>query len=412
MKHSFHNGGRYAAAPFCLLLVLAPAARLPAQQPTPLRFAAWRDQGVRPFGAVSDLLDTFHEAHPDVHVNLNYEDWSFARVRLRYWFGSHRQYAPHLTILPDTWLPAYADQLVPLDGVLRPKDTAGFVPALLDRCRVKGRLVGLPWLVRSRALYVRTDLLETAKVKPPRTLAELQAAAIALAKPPAVYGLGLPAAQGGGGLDTFLDLLDAHGGAPLDKDGKLQLQSKEAEAALGYWLGLQQAHALQPEGLTWTDDDLCDAFVAGHVAMLVAGPELGQRLRRAVPTLKFGVVPLPTDRAPDLPVSAEVLVALSNAGEPEAVGRFMRYMATAEAQRAMTFMGGLPTYQSHLERVRDEEDVAPFVAGMERARGLPMLEIEPAQRIIERALWLCLSGRSTPAEALKTASTEEAQRIF
>ncbi len=62
--------------------------------------------------------------------------------------------------------------------------------------------------------------------------------------------------------------------------------------------------------------------------------------------------------------------------------------------------------------MRDEEDLAPFVAGMERARGLPMLEIEPAQRIIERALWLCLSGRATPAEALKTASTEEAQRIF
>jgi ABC-type glycerol-3-phosphate transport system substrate-binding protein len=94
------------------------------------------------------------------------------------------------------------------------------------------------------------------------------------------------------------------------------------------------------------------------------------------------------------------------------VGKFLRFMATDEAQRALTFMGSLPASRSQYERVRDDDDVGPFVAGLDRARGVPLAESEAAQRIVDRALWLCLSGRATPAEALKAASTEEADRIL
>jgi ABC-type glycerol-3-phosphate transport system substrate-binding protein len=412
MNHSRHQGGRCTAAPFCLLLLAASALPLPAQPQTELKFAAWHETGAHSFRGIPDLLGAFYDRTPDVHVSFNHEDWAQAGIRLKYWFGSHRQYAPDLTVLPDTWLAAYADKLLPLEEVLKPKDTAGFVPAVLDRCRVKGRLVGLPWIARSRALYYRADLLEAAKLKPPRTLEELKTVAVALAKPSETYGLALPGRSGGGVLEAFLDLLAAHEGQPLDKDGKLQLQSREAEAALAYWLALQQERALQPEVLSWAATDLQEAFVRGRVAMLMAGPELHQRLREAAPALKIGVVALPAGAEPALPISVEVLVALNSTESAEPVARFMRFMATAETQRAMTFMGGLPTQQAHYERVRGEGDVAPFVTGLERARGLPMLEAEPAQRIVERALWLCLSGRATPAEALKIASDEEAQRIF
>ncbi|MBU0607061.1 MAG: extracellular solute-binding protein [Armatimonadetes bacterium] len=412
MRHVPNNGGRYPAAPFCVLLLATLVLAEPAQAQTALRFAAWHDTGGHSLRGITDLLDGFHDRNPDVRANYNAEDWSQARVRLKYWFGSHSQYAPDVTILPDIWLAAYADQLMPLDGVLKAKDTSGLVPAVLDRCRVNGRLVGIPWIVRSRALYCRTDLLEAAKLKPPKTLEELQAAATALAKPPDVYGLGLPGRPGGGGLEAFLDLLAAHGGQPLDKDGKLQLQSKEAEAALAFWQTLHRERVLEPEVLSWSELDLQEAFARGQLAMLIAGPELHQRLRKVAPTLKFGVTALPTGGDPSLAIAVEVLVALRNTQQPEATTRFLRFMASDEAQRAMTLMGGLPVAEAYYQRVRGDVDVAPFVTGLERARGLPMAQAEPAARIVERALWLCLSGRATPAEALKIASDEEDRRIF
>ena len=412
MSHSRHNGGRYTAAPFCLLLLVAGALPAADQPQTGLKFAAWHESGAHSLRGMPDLLDAFYSRNPDVRVNLNHEDWAQAPVRLKYWFGSHRQYAPDLTVLPDTWIAAYADKLLSLDEALKPRDTAGFVPAVLDRCRVQGRLVGLPWLACSRALYYRADLCEAAKLKPPCSLEELQTAATALAKPPEMYGLGLPGRPGGGALEAFLDLLAAHDGQPFDKDGKLQLRSKPAEAALAYWLALQRERVLQPEVLTWAEADLQEAFVRGRVALLIAGPELHQRLRSTAPALKFGVVALPPGGEAALPISVEVLVALNSTKNAEPVGRFLRFMATAEAQRAMTFMGSLPTHQAHYARVRGEADVAPFVTGLEHARGLPLRETEPATRIVERALWLCLSGRATPAEALKIASDEEDQRIF
>ena len=412
MNHLAHNGGRYLAAPCCVLLLVALAMAVPAQAEIALRFAAWHDTGGHSLRGITDLLDGFQARNPNVRVNYNAEDWAQARIRLKYWFGSHSQYAPDVTILPDVWLAAYADQLVPLEGVLKDKETSGLVPAVLDRCRVSGRLVGIPWIVRSRALYYRTDLLEAAKLKPPKTLVELQAAATALTKTPDAYGLGLPGRPGGGVLEAFLDLLAAHGGQPLDKDGKLQLQSKEAEAALAFWQALHRERVLEPEVLSWGELELQEAFARGQLAVLIAGPELRQRLRKVAPALKFGVTALPTGGDPALPISVEVLVALRNTQQPEATTRFLRFMACDEAQRAMTLMGGLPVAEAYYQRVRGDVDVAPFVTGLERARGLPMAQAEPAARIVERALWLCLSGRATPAEALKISSDEEDRRIF
>ncbi len=418
MNHLPHIGGRYAAAPFCLLLLAVTALPAPVGAETGLRLCAWHAPNEHSPVGMTDLLGAFHDRNPDLRVNINHEDWAQARVRLRYWCASHRQYAPDLTVLPDTWLATYADQLLPLDGVLKPKDTTGFVPAVLDRCRVQGRLVGLPWIVRSRALYYRADLLTAAKLEPPRTLADLQAVAAALSKPPEVYGLGLPARAGGGALEAFLDVLAAGGGQPLDADGRLQLQTKEAEAALAYWFSLQGAQALEPQGLTWAQEDLTDAFVHGRIAMLIAGPELHGRLRRSAPDLKFGVVAVPSGTGGGRsdktgpPISVDVLVALASTQQVEPVGRFLRFMASAEAQRAMTFLGGLPTHQAYYASVREAPEVAPFVAGLERARGLPLVDSEAAGRIVEQALWLCLSGRATPAEALKTASEDEARRVL
>lgn len=409
MKHRNYNGGRLRAALFGVWALACGWAPLLAQAPAtspPLRLVVWEEHGTRALRGMNDLLTAFHESHPGVRVNLTTEEWSQASIRLRYWCHTHRQYAPDLTILPDVWLGSYAAEILPMEERLRPKDTSGLVGAVLDRCRASGKLVGVPWMARSRALYYRADLLEAAKLKPPQTLAQLKAAALALADPPGRYGLGLPAQGGGGALDAFLDLLDAQGGQPHDDSGALKLTSPQAQAALAYWVELRQAGALQPEGLSWPEEELQTTFIQGRVGMVIGGPELLQRAHGEAPDLKVGVAPLPVDHDRALPITLDVLVALNTTRQPAQVTEFLRFMATAEAQRAMSLMGGLPTYRGQLHAVEGDADVRPFVLGLEQARGLPMQELDRAQQIVEHALLLALSGRETPAAALQTATDE------
>lgn len=412
MTHGYHNEGRFVAALFCLLAFAVAVAEPAISQPVPLRMVAWDDPGTRGLSLTADLLAGFHDRCPGVRVSYSHEDRANLRVRLRYWMGSHQQYAPDLTVLPDVYLSAHAGQLLPLDEALKPRDTDAFVPALLDRCRVNGKLVGVPWIVQSRALYYRPDLLEAARLSPPQTLSDLKRAAEKLSRRQSVYGLGLPGASAAGGLEMFLDLLHGHDGRLQDDKGQFDFQSPAAIDALEYWVSLQQAGATQPEALSWTQAELQEAFVQGKLAMLIAGPALHQRLREAAPALPVAVAPLPADRQPALPVSAEVLVALKTTAQPQAAAEFLRFMCRPEAQLAMSYMGSLPTIRAQLRKVREEPGVAPFVAGLEQARGLPMREIETAERVVGRALWLALSGRMDAETALKTAAEEEARRIF
>ena len=405
--------GRHLAALVCLAVITACLSSACAQTPQPavLQMVAWRTPGDRTLTGTVDLLQSFQESNPNLRVNLTHDKWADAMPRLRYWCGSLSRYAPDLTVIPDVWLSKFADSLLPLDDYLRPRDISGLAPAVLGRCRVDGKLYGLPWLVRSRVLYYRQDLFETAKLRPPKTLDDLQAAAAALGTDKALYPLGLPAAPGAAA-EAFWGLLLACGGPKVDERGNIDLCSVQAVKALEYWLALQHAGLTQPEALTWTAEQLDEQFAAGKVGMVFSGPDLARYLRATQPNLRFGVCPLPGEKGPLGQISCEVMVAFRSTANAESCGRFARFMASGEAQRAMWLMGGLPSYRQHLAEAAKDPGSAPFVAHLEDAQGLPLQQPERFSVIVERALWLALSGRANAVTALQQAVKEEAQQIF
>lgn len=407
-----HTSEGRLAALICLLSGLLLAATAAWTQPQPqklLRLVYWQEEGERLAGS-GDLFDDFEQANPGVRTNLTYERWSQAYPRLRYWTHSLRDYAPDLTVVHDVWLPAFADAWLPLEGKLTPADLAGVLPSVLDRCKVGGKLLGVPWVVSTRVLYYRSDLLETAKLKPPATLEELRGAAAKL-REQGVYGIGLPARAGGGAVDTFLGLLWALGGQPVE-EGKIRLRTPQAAAALQYWADLERAGLTQPEGLSWSAADLEEAFALGRIGLILGGPELGRHLRRAYPKLPFGICPLPADKARPSQVSVQVLVAFAGTKNPEEAVRLLKYMISPRVQRAMWLMGGLPTRQELLAQALHDPAQRPFVEGLEQAQGLPLQEADRLSAVIEDAVALALSGRQAPAEAIETALAHRRETPF
>lgn len=408
--HSQIHEGRHAAL-VCILAVCGFASSVahaqtlsrPASQ-TLLRLVCWQNQGETLVGS-PDLLAGFAEANPGLRVNLTYERWPQAHPRLKYWTGSLREYAPDFTIVKDVWLPQFAGEILPVDEKLLAKELQGLVPATLDRCRVNGKLIGLPWMASSRVLYCRSDLLEAAKLKAPSTLQELAEVAKSLSVS-GVHGLGLPASARGGGTDAYLALLWAMGGQAV-VEGKVRLKTDEAAKALQYWLDLQKEGALQPEVLSWSSAELEEAFAAGRLGMVFSGPALGRYLRRERPELKFESVALPADIGQPGQVSVDVLVALKSTKHPEACGRFMQYMASENARRGMWLMGSLPTHRRQVAEAKQDPSQRAFVERLEAARGMPMQQTEKLERVVERALWLALSGRLGASEALRAALAED-----
>lgn len=384
--------------------LIVPASAEPSGgERTVLRMVAWAETGERLPSGSRDIVEAFGESQRGVRLDLMYDRWPQAQPRMRYWSGSLKQYAPDLTILRDVWLPTYASSLLPLDDVLSAQDLAGLTPSVLQRCRVGGRLLGMPWRLDAQALYYRHDLLEAAGLRPPKTLSELTAVATKLSRPPAVYGLGLPGLPGGDGVSTYLALLHALGGEPVDAQGALQLGSETAAKALAYWVELARAGATPPEALSWSAAEMEAAFADGRVAMVLAGQRLGGWLKRNRPELAVAITAAPGDRAPGNQISCDVVVALASTSKPRECGAFLRFVASPRAQRALWMMGSLPIHKQHVREAREFANLAPFLADLETAAGWPLTEGNTAATVIEHALWLALSGRQEPAAALQTA---------
>ncbi|MDT0418399.1 extracellular solute-binding protein [Streptomyces sp. DSM 41982] len=127
------------------------------------------------------------------------------------------------------------------------------------------KVYGLAPGVNSVALFYNKDLLAAACVEPPRTWAELTAAAKKLTKGDR-YGFAMSADNDGEGAWQFLPFLWSRGG-DLDT-----LDSAPSVAALDLASGLVEQGLTPKSAVTWAQSDANDQFAARKAAMMINGP--------------------------------------------------------------------------------------------------------------------------------------------
>jgi multiple sugar transport system substrate-binding protein len=152
-----------------------------------------------------------------------------------------------------TWTPAFAAAgwLVPLDAALSPSERAAFLPGALAAGTFAGRLYRVPVRTDVGVLFYRRDLLERAHLDPPRTFDELRRVALALQRPPAIWGFVWQGAQYEGLVCDYLEVLQGCGGfwvepATLD----VGLDRPEALRALSFWVRCVGTDRISPPGVT------------------------------------------------------------------------------------------------------------------------------------------------------------------
>lgn len=323
------------------------AAPTPTPQPitTALRFATW------PVSATVDQyfqerLDAYQQLQPETHVELTLMPNYATRLRT----ALESETPPDVVRVNAFLIPDLVAKglLAPLPSTLVAQ--ADLSPLLRQMGEVDGTAYCLPHDVSTLALLYNRTLFDAAQVAYPTadwTWETLRTTAEQLTNTPTgVYGMVLPA-----DFSRWLPFLYQAGGTVMDSSAlSMTLTSPAASTALQFYSDLLldgMAAAPTALGNTWAGE----AFAQGHAAMVLEGNWLIPYLAETVPTLDYGVVPLPAGPVAKATVAFVNCYAIA-AGTTQAVAarNFIEFLTNTESQqRWLPLTAALPARTALLD---------------------------------------------------------------
>ncbi len=135
---------------------------------------------------------------------------------------------------------------------------------------------GIPFEADTSPLFARLDLIEkaTGKREPPKTFDELTEVARKINNPPNVYALGITLGRTPDGSGDALNIIWNEGGAMVDKDGKVALNSPETVAAMKRIKGWWDEKLIPPDSPTWDDTGNNSAYQKKQAAFVHNPPSI------------------------------------------------------------------------------------------------------------------------------------------
>jgi multiple sugar transport system substrate-binding protein len=322
-------------------------------------------------------VDRFRQAHPDLRVAIRATpDAADQRHQLYVQWLNARVGEPDVLQLDVIWTPEFAAA-----GWIRPLDDfhppAGeFFEAAVAANRWQGTLYALPWFIDVGMLYWRTDLMPAA----PDSLESLSQVSKALiAEKRVMFGLVWQGARYEGLITAFVEHLGAFGGAILDEQGRVVVDSEAAVRALTFMRDSIHADGIVPSAaLTWQEEHTRFAFQNGQAAFMRNWPYAYALLSdqdESQVASRFAVAPMPGDAGgtPAAALGGSTLAVNAYSDQPD------------EAYRLIEF---LLQPQQMIERARVAGQFPPAHAlyggaDLEAALTVPAAE---ARRIIEAAV--------------------------
>ena len=217
--------------------------------------------------AIRRQLERFQSLHPDVRVDVqSTPDAADHRHQLYVQWLNARAADPDVLQLDVIWAPEFAAAGWILDLDRFQPDVGDFFPATLTANRWNGVLYALPWFVDVGMLYWRTDVMARA----PADLDELrQFAARGTRQGTIPFGFVWQGARYEGLVTVFLEQLGAFGGAILDTDGRVVVDSERAVDALTSMRDSIYVDQVVPTSvLTWQEEQARLAFQNGQAVFM------------------------------------------------------------------------------------------------------------------------------------------------
>ena len=277
----------------------------------------------------------------------------------------------------------------------------------------KGRVYAVPRDANTLGLYYNADMFRAKGLdpdKPPKTWAELKAAAEKLRDPAKnVFGFGFCALQAEEGTFQWLPFLHQAGGS-IDK-----LDAPEAAEALRFWADMVKSGAASKDVINQRQYEVANTFMAGNTAMVMGGPWELPRMQTEA-KFEWRLALLPVKEGKNINASAlggYDFVIPKGAKESEGAFRFIEFMSNPDILNEGWKSGRLaPRSDVVVQNPLWPQAYATYREQMQyaRARG-PHPEWPEISRAIQIAIQEAITG-AKPAEVALQEAAKKVQPIL
>ncbi|UTR12679.1 ABC transporter substrate-binding protein [Evansella sp. LMS18] len=355
-----------------------------------------------------DLVDRFHEDHPNITVELDYIPWDEGESQLIN--SSANNTLPDVSTIAGRWTAQMVamDVVEPLDDYYNEAYPEEFVDAAWNTTQYEGSTWGLPAGFTTTGLFYRADWFEEEGIEePPATWDELLETAKTFTDGER-YGFGI---VGDGSMETTLfwaPFLWGNGGDFLTEDmTEAVFNSQEGVEALEFYTELYREAA--PEGsINNSRGDSQNLFLADSVAMTTVGPWFPKFIEDDAPDMDYGITEYPVKEQAANLGTADHIAMFNTSEHKEAAWTFMEYFTNEENDLTWAkHQGFIPYRSANLtdDEILNDPDMAFFLDVAEDAVSYPTLPEWPQiDQAVADAVQQALMGAKSPEEALNDAA--------
>ncbi|AHM57899.1 carbohydrate ABC transporter substrate-bindin g protein, CUT1 family (plasmid) [Peptoclostridium acidaminophilum DSM 3953] len=291
-----------------------------------------------------------------------------------------------------------------LDQYMTDEFKAGRVKPVLATANISGTQYGIPLAFSSRALYYRTDLIQT----PPTTWDELYAAAEKVKKEhPEMYGFAIPT-DITSGTDELFNFIYQNGGSATDADGNIKLATAENIATLEF-LKKFSDNKLIPDPVSTSRSSQAPMFQNGDLAMFISGPWEQKTLDESADKAPYGVAVLPSGTKMAETLVTDSFSISSQSKNKELAWKLIEHMGKFEYQNAYDeAIGFFPILVEEEKEERYSSDfLKPFKEMIQYGVAEPQVPVwDTFNEQFVTAVQKVLTGNATAEDALKAAEAE------
>lgn len=382
------------------------------------KLTVWIMEGTNPDATpFFDQVKKDFKAESGADVDVQFQPWADAHDKFTTAIAGGT--TPDVAEVGTTWTPEFAQAgaLEDLTDKAAPMKS-NLVQGLVDAGTVDGKLYGMPWYAGVRSFVYNKDIFDKAGVKPPTTWAELEAAGekIKASSPDVV-----PFAVAGDCSYCMLPFVWGAGGDVAKQEGgkwTSTIDSPEAQAGLTFYTDLALKKNLStPAAATWKETDLLKNFESGKLAMVITGNWTITKIATDAPDLKgkIGAFPIPGKDSGVAPsfLGGSHLAIFKGSQNKDLAWKFVQLMSSdkyaADWGKQSNFFPGLKSLLAQTAK-SDDPLIAPFAKQMiDAGKSMPVTpawgKVEGA-KVLTKMLQEVLTGKSSVADATKTAATE------
>lgn len=352
----------------------------------PIRLAVGGDSG----GLWAKAIKTWNAAHPSEPVTIA-ELSSNAETAHLTLADAGRASSGEFTVmaLDPIWVPEFAENewVVPLSSGLFP--TAGMLASSVSGGSYQGKLYGYPVAADVGVLYFRKDLLAAAKLKAPKTWAELTAACgRILTQQRGMHCYGADLGESEELTVNVAESISSAGGELASADGTPGLDSASAIKGVSWLADGATSGIVAADALEWGSGQTAAAFTDGELVFARGWASQLNQLRAGYGAAKkVGVVQIPGLTGTGVPTTGGYQLAISAKGRNQGTAAdLIRWLSTEQLQRQLW----------------DEGSVAPVVESLYSDRAL--IKQHPELTTLAASLKVAKSRPGTPKyDELSTA---------